>query len=148
RPRVLSEWRNLMLFRSWGIPAATVVAFGLERRGGLFHRGALITEELQDTADLAELAAAGDPRLKDTRWVDRVFLIMVRAPRLMHSHGCAHMDMKWRDVLVELGPGAYIHLIVCSGGTLWWGPFRQRQIIKDLACLDKVAKYQLSSTQR
>ena len=63
RPRVLSEWRNLLLFQSWGIPAATVVAFGLERRGGLFHRGALITEELQDTADLAELAAAGRPAL-------------------------------------------------------------------------------------
>ena len=148
RPRVLSEWRNLMLFRSWGIPAATVVAFGLERRGGLFHRGALITEELQDTADLAELAAAGDPRLKDPRWVDRVSRQLARATRLMHSHGFAHNDLKWRNVLVEQGPGADIHLIDCPGGTFWWGPFLQRRIIKDLACLDKVAKYQLSRAQR
>src|SRR5690554_5114709 len=61
RPRVLSEWRNLMLFQSWGIPAATVVAFGLERRGGLFHRGALLTEQLQDTAVLAGLASSAHP---------------------------------------------------------------------------------------
>src|SRR5690554_8206835 len=66
----------------------------------------------------------------------------------MHRHGFAHNDLKWRNVLVEQGPGADIHLIDCPGGTFWWGPFLQRRIIKDLACLDKVAKYQLSRTQR
>ncbi|MCK9261607.1 MAG: heptose kinase, partial [Azoarcus sp.] len=30
----------------------------------------------------------------------------------------------------------------------WWGPFLRYRIIKDLACLDKVAKYHLTRTQR
>ncbi len=31
-PRVRAEWRNLLAFRAWGIPTATLVAYGLERR--------------------------------------------------------------------------------------------------------------------
>lgn len=33
-------------------------------------------------------------------------------------------------------------------GDFWWGPFLRRRIVKDLACLDKVAKQRLSRTQR
>jgi hypothetical protein len=36
----------------------------------------------------------------------------------------------------------------CPAGTFWWGPFLRYRIVKDLACLDKVAKYHLSRTQR
>lgn len=43
RARVKAEWQNLMLFRRWGIPTAPIVAYGMERRGGAFLRGALIT---------------------------------------------------------------------------------------------------------
>ena len=39
-------------------------------------------------------------------------------------------------------------MIDCPAGGFWWGPFLQYRIIKDLACLDKVGKYQLSRTQR
>lgn len=148
RPRVLSEWRNLLLFRAWGIPVATVVGYGLERRGGRFHRGALITEELRNTVDLAALARSGDARLQDRRWVERVIRQLARATYLMHARRFAHNDLKWRNILVEGGPWPHIHLIDCPGGTFWWGPFLQRRIIKDLACLDKVARYQLSRTQR
>jgi hypothetical protein len=52
-PRVRAEWRNLLAFRAWGIPTATLVAYGLERRFGGFLRGALVTEEIPDTMDLA-----------------------------------------------------------------------------------------------
>src|SRR5690625_5025174 len=56
RPRVQAEWENLLNFRAWGIPTATVVGFGMERLNGTFHRGALITEELVNTTDLAQMA--------------------------------------------------------------------------------------------
>ena len=41
-----------------------------------------------------------------------------------------------------------LFLIDCPTGAFWFGPFLRRRITKDLACLDKVAKYQLSRTQR
>jgi hypothetical protein len=69
-PRVRAEWQNLLAFRAWGIPTATLVAYGLERRFGGFVRGALVTEEIPDTLDLAGMATADDPRLRDRRWVD------------------------------------------------------------------------------
>lgn len=148
RPRVQSEWRNLLLFKAWGIPVATVVAYGMERRRGIFQRGALITEELYDTEDLAQLADRGDARLRNGRWVDHVLRQVARATRLMHARRFTHNDLKWRNILVDGQPLSNIYLIDCPGGTFWWGPFLERRKIKDLACLDKIAKYQLSRSQR
>lgn len=146
RPRVKAEWQNLMLFRRWGIPTAPIVAYGMERRGGAFLRGALITRELEQTDDLALLAANHDARLRDPRWVQEVSLQLARSTRAMHDRGFAHNDLKWRNLLVD--PQRRLYLIDCPTGAFWRGPFLQRRIVKDLACLDKVAKYQLSRTQR
>ncbi|OWJ95730.1 heptose kinase [Pseudomonas sp. A46] len=146
RPRVKAEWQNLRHFDKWGIPTAPVVAWGLERRIGAFHRGALITRELKGTVDLADLARSGDPRLADARWVDRVSRQLASATRRLHQHHFAHNDLKWRNLLVD-DAGA-LFLIDCPTGTFWWGPFLRYRVIKDLACLDKVAKYHLSRSQR
>lgn len=148
RPRVRAEWENLLHFRDWGIPTATVVGYGLERRRGRFHRGALITRELVGTEDLADLAQSSDPRLKDGRWVAQVSQQVATATRAMHDRGFAHNDLKWRNILVGSQPLADVFFIDCPGGTFWWGPFLGYRKIKDLACLDKVAKYHLSRTQR
>lgn len=148
RPRVQSEWRNLLLFKAWGIPVATVVGYGMERRYGSFYRGALITEELYGTEDLAKLAERGDDRLRDRQWLDHVLPQVAHATRLMHEHSFAHNDLKWRNILVDSQLPANIYLIDCPGGTYWWGPFLEYRKIKDLACLDKIGKYQLSRTRR
>ena len=148
RPRVLGEWRNLLYFRSWGLPVATVVGYGLERRAGLFMRGALITEELQSTSDLAQMVTDKDPRLQDWRWMNHVLQQVALTAREMHKRRFAHNDLKWRNILVDNQPLSNIYLIDCPGGTFWWGPFLERRKIKDLACLDRIGKYQLSRTQR
>ncbi|MCY1509856.1 Lipopolysaccharide kinase (Kdo/WaaP) family protein [compost metagenome] len=146
RSRVKAEWQNLRYFTQWGIPTAPVVGWGQERRAGAFHRGALITRELAGTVDLAEMAREGDPRLLDPRWVDRVSRQLARATRQLHQHGFAHNDLKWRNLLVDQAGNLF--LIDCPTGTFWWGPFLRYRIIKDLACLDKLAKYHLSRSQR
>ncbi|BFN25727.1 MAG: heptose kinase [Gammaproteobacteria bacterium HGW-Gammaproteobacteria-9] len=146
RPRVKAEWQNLMLFRRWGIPTAPIVAYGLERRGGAFLRGALITRELEQTDDLAMLADTHDARLRDPRWVQEVSVQLARSTRAMHDRGFTHNDLKWRNLLVD--PQRRLYLIDCPTGAFWCGPFLRRRIVKDLACLDKVAKYQLTRTQR
>jgi len=146
RPRVKAEWQNLKLFAKWGIPTAEIVAFGLERRGGSFVRGAMITRELPDTENLWMLAYLKDPRLRDRAWVDHISRQLARSTRLMHEHRFTHNDLKWRNLLVN--DQGELFFIDCPTGAFWFGPPLRYRIIKDLACLDKLGKVELSRSQR
>jgi tRNA A-37 threonylcarbamoyl transferase component Bud32 len=148
RLRVRLEWQNLRAFAAWGVPTAKLVGYGLERRAGVFVRGALITEEIPDTTDLARIARDGDPRLRDARWVEAVSRQIADITRTLHAHRFTHNDLKWRNLLVTSGDAPSVYLIDCPNGMRWIEPFLGYRIVKDLACLDKVAKYQLSRTQR
>ncbi|MFA5689532.1 MAG: lipopolysaccharide kinase InaA family protein [Kiritimatiellales bacterium] len=149
RPRLFGEIENLQRFRSWGIPTADIVAYGCERRWlFLFRRGALVTKEIPDTMDLTELAETDDPRLKNPEWVDAVSKQLAGIARIMHERRFAHEDFKWRNILVTKSGDPKVFLIDCPCGTFWIPPFLTRRKIKDIACLDKVAKKVLSRTQR
>jgi len=148
RSRVQAEWENLQHFAAWGIPTATLVGWGLERRSGEFLRGALITAELPDTTDLNQLALRKDARLTNPRWVAAVSRQLAKMTRTMHAHRFTHNDLKWRNLLVDDAAAPRLYLIDCPSGEFWWGPFLRYRIVKDLACLDKVAKYHLTRTQR
>lgn len=148
RSRIQAEWENLLTFQAWGIPTAPVVAFGSERHAGAFMRGALITEELAGTRDLADLARSADARLKDSAWVAHVSRQIAFATRMMHEQGFTHNDLKWRNILVGERVRPRVHMIDCPAGTFWWGPMLQYRIIKDLACLDKLGKRHLRRSQR
>ena len=145
-PRAQSEWQNLKLSAKCGIATAPGVAWGMAppRRG--FTRGAMITREIPDTLDLAERARREDPRLRDRVWVDNVSRQLAAATRTLHDHHFVHNDLKWRNLLVD-GQGV-LYFIDCPAGAFWVGHWLRWRIVKDLACLDKVAKYQLSRTQR
>lgn len=145
-PRVQLEWENLQRFADWGIPTARLVAYGLESQGGRFVRGALITAEIPDTTDLGKLARSHDPILQSQSWRDGVSAQVADIARRMHGRRFVHGDLKWRNLLVDAAGKVY--LIDCPSGGFWWPPFLQYRIVKDLACLDKVAKRQLSRTQR
>ncbi|MBD1597301.1 lipopolysaccharide kinase InaA family protein [Pseudomonas typographi] len=145
-PRVRAEWQNLKRFAKWGIPTAEIVAWGLERDGMAFGRGALITRELPRTEDLEHLARQHDVRLRNRTWLRRVSEQVARYTRVMHDHHFTHNDLKWRNLLVD--DEDVVHFIDCPNGAFWWGFMLRYRITKDLACLDKVAKYHLSRTQR
>ncbi|MGE1082197.1 lipopolysaccharide kinase InaA family protein [Pseudomonas shirazensis] len=146
RPRIKAEWQNLKQFAKWGIPTAEVIGWGLERNGLAFGRGAMITRELPRTEDLSELAKRDDPRLADRAWVDHVSRQLARHTRVMHDNHFTHNDLKWRNLLVD--DQGTLFFIDCPTGDFWRGFMLRHRVIKDLACLDKVAKYHLSATQR
>lgn len=146
RPRVKSEWQNLKRFAKWGIPTAEVIAWGLERRGAAYDRGALITRELPRTEDLEALAKRKDPLLANRSWVDSISRQLAHYTRAMHDQHFTHNDLKWRNLLVD--DQATLFLIDCPNGAFWASFMLRYRITKDLACLDKVAKYHLSATQR
>ncbi len=148
RPRVRAEWENLQRFAAWGIPTARIVGHGLETHLGGFVRGALITEEIPNTRDLAALVKEGDPRLRNSLWVDHVSEQVACFTRILHSHQFAHNDLKWRNILVSDDEPPSAFLIDCPSGARWPEPFFGYRRVKDLACLDKVARQALSRTQR
>ena len=148
RSRIRGEWENLLRFDTWGLPTAKLTAYGMEKNGPFFKRGALITEELPGTQDLTELANKNDPRLQNQDWVQSVSKQLANATRILHANRFAHGDLKWRNILVTQGELPQIYLIDCPDGKFWTPPFLQYRKNKDIACLDKIAKYHLSSTQR
>jgi tRNA A-37 threonylcarbamoyl transferase component Bud32 len=146
RPRVQAEWENMRAFAQWGLPCAALVGYGLERRALAFTHGALITQEVPDTIDLAQLARAQDPRLRTRAWLAAIVPQAAHIARTLHAHQFAHNDLKWRNLLVDAA--SILYLIDCPGGQHWPELFLRYRVIKDLACLDQMAKQYLSRTWR
>jgi tRNA A-37 threonylcarbamoyl transferase component Bud32 len=146
RPRIKAEWQNLQQFAKWNIPVPEMVAWGMERRFGAFHRGALITRELVGAEDLASLAQRGDPRFSDGQWLQRLSRQIATYTRTLHEHRFAHNDLKWRNILVDQADKVWC--IDCPLGGYWFGALLAYRQTKDLACLDKLARHHLSATQR
>ncbi len=137
------EWRNLLLFRKMGLAVPPIVAYG--KRG---QRGVLVTEEVANTVDLSDLADQNAPQLKDPNWIKPVIEQVAEGTRKMHQHRFAHNDLKWRNLLVTMNGDPKVYFIDCPSGRTWCWPFLEYRIIKDIACLDKVAKYHLSESER
>lgn len=144
RSRVQAEWENLQLFRSLGIPTPPIVAYGLERTAGIFRRGALVTQEVEDTADLNSHVRAHPELLQDRQWVDAVIGQVADYTRRMHDAGFAHNDLNWRNILVTRHGPPQVFFIDCPSGRHWPWPLLARKITKDLAHLDKVGRQLLS----
>lgn len=145
------EWLNLQRFAAWNMSPAPLVAYGEET--GCSRRGVVITEGVPGAVDLATLAIQRSPLLKNKHWVRTVSIQVAQFTRAMHDHHFAHNDWKWRNILVngvagDLQQQPKVHVIDCPAGTIWYGPLFEYRRVKDLACLDKVAKYQLTRSQR
>lgn len=143
------EWRNLLAFKQWGLPAAELAAYGEQSRWQFPRKAIVITRGIEQAPDLAHLYNTAAAELRDDRWVRAVSGQVAHATRVMHQHKFAHNDWKWRNILArntEAGPE--IFMIDCPAGQHWTWPFFEYRRIKDLACLDKVANKVLSRTQR
>ena len=151
RSRLRAEWENLQFFSRLGIATAQVVAYG--ETGPWRYRGVIVTQGLPRTRDLAGLVEEEHVALDNNKWRLDVIRRLSSAVCTLHAAGFVHNDLKWRNVLVEpetgmgeSSPGVY--LIDCPMGRKLRGPLLKRGMIKDLACLDKVAKYALTRTDR
>lgn len=136
KPRVRGEWENLQWFSQFGIPTADIVAYGLEKKWGFFKRGAVITQEIPNTKNLADLAT--ERRLLNNLTVKTISEQLAECTRILHAHGFIHNDLKWRNVLVDNQNKVY--LIDCPVGDFWRGQLLSYRMIKDLKTLDNHAK--------
>ncbi|PHS75243.1 MAG: heptose kinase [Porticoccus sp.] len=143
RSRVRAEWENLLFFRGLGLRVPPIAAYG---ESGA--RGVLITEEVPGAIDLHSLVRQRPELLRDRNWLDQVVVQVADVAKQLHANSFAHNDLKWRNILVAGEVTPEVYLIDCPMGQTWWGPLLAYKKIKDIACLDKVAKYCLNRTVR
>lgn len=143
RSRCRTEWENLLLFRSWDLPTPDLAAYGEQWNANAYH-GALVTAELVGTAGLDELAE----RMQQRAWREAVLGQLARCLAIIHTHGFAHGDLNWRNILVRKEGEPQIFFIDCPGGRIWPWPLRALKITKDLWLLDKLGQQHLSRSQR
>lgn len=148
KPRIQREWENLQHFANLGLSTLEWVGYGMERRGGAFVRGALITREIVNSTDLSTMIRRQDLRLRDAKWVRQVCEQVADGLARMHADHFCHGDMRWRNLLVSEGDSPVVYFFDSPAGRRWWGPFLAYRRVRDLACLDKKAKQQFSRTQR
>ncbi|PJE78686.1 hypothetical protein CI610_02370 [invertebrate metagenome] len=153
RSRIHSEWKNLLYFNTLGLPTAPVVAYGAERFLHITGRGCLVTEEVKESEDMAALAHRGFFQRQPASWKKQVIQQVANITRTLHKHRFIHLDLKWRNLLLTNDNNIpEVVIIDCPSGSkqpcFFPKNIMERMRIKDLACLDKVAKYTLSKTDR
>ncbi len=146
--RVRREYNNLSLFKKLGIAVPEVIAFGQGPRCGKHRPGVLVTKGVNNSVDLASLAEQRAEQLQDPHWVRKVMAQVADYTYRLHQAKFIHNDLKWRNILVTLDAEPKVYFIDCPSGKRRWGLLFNRGVKKDLACLDKVAKYVLSKTMR
>ena len=137
--RSFYECRNLLFFRSLGIPAARVLAWGKHRNQiGRITEEFIVTEALQAAIPLDQYVRETRPgRFEAARIAKRLGQWL----RLLHTHDFFHKDLHWRNILICKTNGRIeLGLIDCPRGDFHRvGPARRHWRLKDCGTLDKYA---------
>ncbi|HUF62821.1 MAG TPA: lipopolysaccharide kinase InaA family protein [Verrucomicrobiales bacterium] len=147
------EARHLMQFRRWGIPAVPVIGWGVRRSAGGLRRESsfVITESAADALPLLDFWTGCD-QPPDSDWRKQLIADLAGQVALLHRRRFCHQDLKWRNLLVVSNPEPGVSpwvWIDCPNGYRSHIPWRQRHgRIKDLATLDKVARFRCTEEER
>ncbi len=152
KSRIKLEWENLFFFQSSGIPTPDIVAFGEVRKFGFFKNGVLITKEINNSWNLSNISNTKQQILKNHALLDKTLKQIAEYTQALHQQRFVHNDLKWRNILVNVQDKhpqkPKIFFIDCPLGKRKYGLLLNRGIIKDIACLDKVASQTMSRSQR
>ena len=146
--RAINEHRNLTFFAHLGIPVPLTVAYGSQRILGLFRRAALITQEVPSAIDLQTLARTRPDLIGNRTWLSHLLRKVAEYVGRIHRDGFTHGDLKWRNILVTPDELPSVYFFDCPNGTHRLPVLRPHYIIRDLACLDRLAPQYLSRSTR
>jgi len=144
KSRICSEWENLVSLTKIGLPVPKIIAHGEKKRNGRFLAGALITEGVENSVNLAQHLSDNADLISDKKWLYSVIDQVAGYVHDMHAHKFIHRDLNLRNVLVQTQGYPAVFFIDCPVGGFQSGFYLKRSIIRDLAHLDKVARYILS----
>lgn len=144
KSRISREWENLNSLTKIGLPVPNIIAHGEKKIEGHFIQGALITEEVKNSANLAQWLKNNPELIKNKKWISTVIEQIAYFVRYMHENKFIHHDLNLRNILVQTKGYPAVYFIDCPAGGFNSGFSLERGIIRDLAHLDKVARYVLS----
>lgn len=152
RSRLRAEWENLLFFKSLDIPVPPMLAWGEQRKGLCYVKGALVTLKVEYASNLQDFFR-NHPNFFGSQEKYRSLASQIALyTQQLHAHQFAHGDLNWRNILVSYDskntetPNVYF--FDCPSGRHWPWPFLEYRIVKDLAHLDKVARDKLSLRDR
>ena len=148
RSRIRAEWENLITFSRLGVPTPKIVGYGQRVECGRFKCGALITEEIVNSIDLAALVKTQPAILQDKRWRLSVMDQIAEYTRIIHDAGYVHGNLNWRNILVTLSEQPQVYFIDCPAGGLRRGRRLHRDKLNDLVFLDKLGRIHLRLTDQ
>ena len=117
------EARNLLFFKSVGIPTPRVVAWGQRRNAiGTIVDDYIITEAIPETQTLDEFITSACPDRSQPLYRSRRDSIidqLSHTTRAIHAHNFYHQDLKWRNILARInGDQTELFWIDCRKATL------------------------------
>jgi tRNA A-37 threonylcarbamoyl transferase component Bud32 len=142
---ICSEWENLVSLKKMGLPVPNLIAHGEKMKNGHFLGGALITEEVKNSANLAQHLSSNTDLINNKKWLYSVIDQIAHYIHEMHDHKFIHRDLNLRNILVQTLGNPAVYFIDCPAGGFKKGFYLKRGIIRDLAHLDKVARYLMST---
>lgn len=144
KSRVCHEWENLVSLARIGLPVPKIVAYGEQIKFGHFLKGALITEGVGYSENLAQYLTANVALLSNKTWLNLVIDQLAHYVAKMHEQKFIHRDLNLRNILVATQGRPVVYFIDCPAGGFKRVFCLRYGIIRDLAHLDKVARYLLS----
>jgi tRNA A-37 threonylcarbamoyl transferase component Bud32 len=149
-----TEARNLLFFKSVGIPSPRVVAWGQRRNAiGTIVDDYIITEAIPGTQTLREFITSACPDRSQPVYCSRRDSIidqLSHTTRAIHAHNFYHQDLKWRNILVRAnGDQTELFWIDCPKGDFTRSAAHQkRRALKDCATLDKLGRRHCTKEER
>ncbi len=148
RSRVRNEWENLVYFHRLGIRTPNIVAYGECKKFGMYDKGYLITENVDNAKDIEAIAKDNMPQFRSRQWRLQVIEQVAAYTGILHEEGFSHNDLKWRNILATLDDEPLVYFFDCPLGRHRVMRSGQRGYMKDLATLEKWAMLYLSKTDR
>ena len=148
------EARNLLYFKSIGIPTPRVVAWGQRKNAiGKIVDDYIITEAIPETLTLdAYISAVCPDRSQPSycRHRDSIIEQLSQTTRAIHAQHFYHQDLKWRNILARSNDDqTELFWIDCPKGDFTKSSIHQsRRALKDCATLDKLARLHCTQEER
>jgi len=154
RSKARIEARNLIFFKTIGIPVPEVMGWGLRRNSwGWPVEEFIITRAIEGAQPLDLFAKNVCPDRSRPEFVFRREEIIDKISlwtKKLHDHKFFHNDLYWRNIIGCLADEKIrIYFIDCPAGSfhLLAGQRRHKRV-KDLACLDRLARVYCTREER
>jgi len=148
------ETRNLLYFKTIGIPSPRVIAWGQRKNAiGKIVDDYIITEAIPDSQTLDAYMASACPDRSQPVYCSRRDSIIDQLShftRAMHAQHFYHQDLKWRNILASIdGDQTELFWIDCPKGDFTKSAIHQkRRALKDCATLDQLARLRCTTEER